>query len=194
VVQKFLDHGYRIFAVKYGELRGDEWLNEARNRGMKPGLWDDKPTAAKAETAAAYLRAGEIYCPQMETAEERDGCCEAAYWMRRNRPDIYVAVISNLYNERQDGTIAEDLASQGVAVLLEVYPAENTAWYDDPITYTNNMIWDAKRHGWIITVPLFGTYHDYPLSRFQPMNYPGSWNYLGETMTDRVGDWDIVFP
>jgi hypothetical protein len=129
----------------------------------------------------------------METEAERDGCIDAAVWMRRNRPRVRVIVISNLFNERANAAIAAALAQAGVEVMLEVYPAENTAWADRPVEYTQAMLWDAERCGWLVMAPLFGTYHDYALQRFQPKNYNGSWNYLGETMTDRVGDWDIVF-
>lgn len=194
MLDQFLNHGYRSFTVKFGEQRGDEWLAQGRIRHMKPGLWDDKPTAQKAEVASGYLNDGEIYCPQMETESERDGCCEAAFWMRRNRPNVYVCVISNMYNERINGDISSALAAVGCAVMLEVYPAENQAWADKPVQYTETMLWDAQRHGWIITLPLFGTYHDYPLQKFNPKDYYCSWNYLGETMTTRVGDWDVVFP
>jgi hypothetical protein len=169
---------------------------------MAIALWDDKPTQEKAQGAAGYLtRTLEqyptdhmtmMYLPQMETAEECAGCMAGATWVAINTA-IWVAVLTNLFNERTNSEIAPTLAALGIAALAEVYPAENTAWYDKPIDYENAMIADCKRLGYEFVVLLLGVYWEYALSRFQPQDLPGSWNYLGETMTDRQGDWDVYF-
>jgi hypothetical protein len=161
---------------------------------MKAALWDDKPTAAKAEVAAGYLVDGEMYMPQMETAEERDGCMQAAAWMHDNRPKIWQAVITNLYNERLDPSLAAYLAERGIAAMPEGYANDNQAWYNNPVGMLYSLIADCHRLGYKLVTVLVGVYHDYGLSRYQLNRFTASWNYLAETMTDRTGDWSIVWP
>jgi hypothetical protein len=128
----------------------------------------------------------------MENAEECPGCVSGANWAA-NDGHAWVAVLTNLYNERSNPNIAQQLGKAGVAAMPEVYANENKAWSDRPVDFENALIYDCKRLGYEYVIPLLGVYWDYALNRYQPKSLPGSWNYLGETMTDRQGDWDIYF-
>lgn len=167
------------------------------------GLWDDKPTREKAEGAVYYLREALkanptthkalLYLPQMETEAEYPGCVAAARWVSTQAKDVQTIIITNLLNERANPQLAKDLARLNVWAMPEVYACENMAWTNDPLGFERAMAADALRLGYRDLILLLGVYWDYGFAKYEPKNLPASWNYLAETMTDRTGDWDIVF-
>lgn len=155
-------------ALQLYEGATPEYVQVLKEAGLAVYAWD----YATLNDGAEISRLGvDGYIPQIEGPNQDDAVL--ANFAAGVGKGLYRSVVTTYSGEN-----VPELQKYIYTALVECYAPENP-----PAQYIERMIWQGQQYGWKKLVPVYGLYHDYPLTNYSRLTREcGIW--LAETCSD----------
>jgi hypothetical protein len=171
--------GYRSILVQLYREQGADYMACGRARGMRVGLWDAWPSAARAELALSF--GPDMYCAQAETGQGQ-AAMDAIGRAYEINPSLPLAIVTNLEPSRTMDGFDIYMQERDVICMPEVYANENPDWNQNPIGFKEALVGECLSRGYLGVIPVFGVYWGWSVSQYQPGDEP-YYPYLAEDMS-----------
>jgi hypothetical protein len=174
--------GYRSVLVQLYREQGADYMACGRARGLRVGLWDAWPSAARAELALSY--GPDMYVAQAETGQGQ-AAMDAIGRAYEINPVLPLGIVTNLQPSRDNQPPGFDIYMQerDVIAMPEVYANENPDWNQDPVGFKDALVGECLDRGYGSVIPVFGVYWGWTVSQYQPAGDEAFYPYLAEDMS-----------